>query len=246
MKTPKVQIIGPGKAGLSFYLALQSVGWDVLEPLGKASKLKDLDSDADFILITTPDKEIPIVAKALNKTKAVIIHTSGATQLDSLLPHKRRASLHPLVSMPEAEIGKERLLDDAWFAIDGDPDAERIVDALGGNTFRVTDDNRSVYHAAACIASNHLIVLMAQVQRLCMKIDIPFQSFLNLSSSTLAVLDDLNPAEALTGPAARGDEDTLKSHLESLPEKERHLYQCLAQGAKDLATQSIINESENI
>ena len=83
MKTPTVQIIGPGKAGLSFYLALQSVGWDVLEPLGKASKLKDLDSNADFILITTPDKEIPIVAKALNKTKAVIIHTSGATQLDS-------------------------------------------------------------------------------------------------------------------------------------------------------------------
>ena len=83
--------------------------------------------------------------------------------------------------MPEAEIGKERLLDDAWFAIDGDPDAERIVDALGGNTFRVTDDNRPVYHAAACIASNHLIVLMAQVQRLSMKIDIPIQSFLNLS-----------------------------------------------------------------
>ena len=87
---------------------------------------------------------------------------------------------------------------------------------------------------------------MAQVQRLCMKIDIPFQSFLNLSSSTLAGLEDLNPAEALTGPAARGDEETLKSHLESLPEKERYLYQCLAQGAKDLATQSIINESENI
>ncbi|MEC7116671.1 MAG: DUF2520 domain-containing protein [Actinomycetota bacterium] len=244
MKSPTVRIIGPGKAGLSFASALQSIGWDVRPPLGKEDDISNIETDLDFILITTPDHEIQSVAQNLNQTKATVAHISGATGLSSLLPHTKRASLHPLVSMPTPEIGKQRLLENTWFAIDGDPHIELIVDALGGQRFYVTDELRPLYHATACIASNHLVVLMAQVARLSNELNIPFDPFLKLSANTLEGLSELQPDEALTGPAARGDDDTVKTHLESLPQAERYLYECLLQGAKDITNQSIINESE--
>jgi predicted short-subunit dehydrogenase-like oxidoreductase (DUF2520 family) len=246
VKSPTVQIIGPGKAGLSFYLALRSIGWNVKEPLGRKDNIGALNPDIDYILITTPDHEIPIVAQNLKVTEAIVTHISGVTGIGCLSPHKRRASIHPLISMPTPEIGKERLLRNTWFAIDGDSDAELIVDALGGQKFSVESENRSLYHATACIASNHLVVLMAQVKRLSLQLNIPFEPFLELSVNTLDGLIGLDPGEALTGPAARGDEQTIKSHLMSLPESERHLYECLLDEAKDIATQSIINESESV
>tara|TARA_B100000214_G_scaffold370864_1_gene346229 strand:- start:2701 stop:3435 length:735 start_codon:yes stop_codon:yes gene_type:complete len=244
VKPPTVGIIGPGRVGLSFSLALRSIGWDVRTPLGKEDDISKIESDLDFILITTPDHEIRSVAQNLNQTKATVAHVSGVTGLSSLLPHQKRASLHPLVSMPTPEIGEKRLLENSWFAIDGDPHIELLVDALGGQRFRITDELRPLYHATACIASNHLVVLMAQVKRLSNELNIPFDPFLRLSATTLEGLSELQPEEALTGPAARGDEDTVKTHLESLPQAERYLYECLLEGAKELANQSIIKKSE--
>jgi len=244
VKTPTVRIIGPGRAGLSFALALQSIGWDVRKPLGKEDDITNIEPDVDFILITTPDHEIASVAQNLKQTNATIAHISGVTELGALLPHEKRASLHPLVSMPTPEIGKKRLLENAWFAIDGDSHIELIVDVLGGKRFYITDDLRPLYHATACIASNHLVALMAQVERLSNELNIPFDPFLRLSANTLEGLSELNTTEALTGPAVRGDEATIHSHLESLPQAERYLYECLLQEAKDIANQSIINESK--
>ena len=151
MKSPTVRIIGPGKAGLSFASALHSIGWDVRPPLGKEDDISNIETDLDFILITTPDHEIRSVAQNLNQTKATVAHTSGVTGLNSLLPHTKRASLHPLVSMPTPEIGKQRLLENTWFAIDGDPHIELIVDALGGQRFYVTDELRPLYHATCLL-----------------------------------------------------------------------------------------------
>jgi len=244
VKPPAVRIIGPGRAGLSFASALHSIGWDIRTPLGKEDDISNIEPDLDFVLITTPDHEIQSVAQNLNQTNAIVAHVSGATGLRSLLPHENRASLHPLVSMPTPEIGKKRLLENSWFAIDGDPRIELIVNALGGQRFHITDALRPLYHATASIASNHLVVLMAQVERLSNELSIPFEPFLQLSVNTLEGLSELEPSEALTGPAARGDEITIKTHLESLPNAERYLYECLLQGAKEIAHQSIISENE--
>ena len=60
---------------------------------------------------------------------------------------------------------------------------------------------------------------MAQVARLSNELNIPFDPFLKLSANTLEGLSELQPDEALTGPAARGDDDTVETHLESLPKR---------------------------
>jgi predicted short-subunit dehydrogenase-like oxidoreductase (DUF2520 family) len=95
----------------------------------------------------------------------------------------------------------------------------------------VPDDRRAAYHATAVVASNHLVALLGQVQRLADAAAVPFDAFLPLVEATLHNCTDRGPAAALTGPVARGDAATVAAHLESLPDTERDAYRALALAA---------------
>jgi pantoate--beta-alanine ligase len=109
-----------------------------------------------------------------------------------------------------------------------------IVDALGGRSIEVPDDARSTYHAAAAIASNHLVALLGQVQRVAAQAGIPLEAYLDLVRGTVDNVAALGPAAALTGPVARGDWETVARHLAALPADERTAYQAMANEAARL------------
>src|SRR5213076_612491 len=129
-------------------------------------------------------------------------------------------SLHPLQSLPSADVGRRRLAG-AWCAIDGSPRVEKIALTLGMRPFRVDAAHSVSYHATACVASNHLVALLGQVERLAAHAGVPFEAFLPLVRGTVDNVGVLGPAGALTGPVARGDEETVARHVDSLPEEER-------------------------
>ena len=95
----------------------------------------------------------------------MVVHLSGSLGLDVLAPHPRRAALHPLVPLPDPEVGAGRLAAGVTFAVAGDPVAGRDGRALGGRPVAVADADRAAYHAAACIAANHVVALLGQVER---------------------------------------------------------------------------------
>ena len=113
--------------------------------------------------------------------------------------------------------------------------AGRVVAALGGKAFEVGDGDRAAYHAAACIASNHLVALLAQVQRVGALAGVPLDAYLDLVRTTVDNVARLGPEAALTGPVARGDWETVAHHLAALPEDERPGYEALADLAARLA-----------
>jgi predicted short-subunit dehydrogenase-like oxidoreductase (DUF2520 family) len=210
-------------------------GWEVLPVLGRGDDLAGAAEGADLVVVATPDGEIAGAARAIRpRDEVVVAHVSGAAGLDVLAPHRRRASVHPLVALPNAEIGAQRLRG-AWFALAGDPIGREVVEALGGRAFEVDEADRVLYHAAAVIASNHLVALLGQVERLADAVRVPFEAYLDLVSATIDNVRELGPATALTGPAARGDEATIRRHLEALPEDERDAYRALADAARRLA-----------
>jgi predicted short-subunit dehydrogenase-like oxidoreductase (DUF2520 family) len=230
-----VRIIGPGRAGTSLALALTSAGWEVGPMLGRGDDLAGAARGVDLLVIATPDDEIRGVAKAVERQEGTVVaHLSGARGLEVLAPHRRRAALHPLVALPTPEIGAKRLVG-AWFAVAGDPLVEEVVAALRGRSFTVADADRALYHAAAAIASNHLVALLGQVERLAEAVGVPFEAYLELAEATLANVGDLGPARALTGPAARGDESTIRRHLRALPAEERRAYRGMVDAARRLA-----------
>jgi len=203
--------------------------------LGREDDVSAAAAGVDLLVLAVPDDAVASVASSVTPVPSTVIaHLAGSLGLDVLAPHQRRAALHPLASLPSPEVGAERL-QGAWFAIAGDPLVERVVEALDGRSFEVSDARRAAYHAAAAIASNHLVALLAQVERVAEGADVPFEAYLDLVRTTVENVAALGPVDALTGPAARGDEATIARHLAALPEGEHQLYEVLADACRKLA-----------
>ncbi len=230
----RMRIIGPGRAGGALAGALAQVGWEVEPPLARGDDPAAAAEGVDLLVIATPDPAVADVAARVQPVATTVVaHLAGALGLDVLAPHRRRAGVHPLVALPDPGTGAERLLAAAWFAVAGDPLAGQVVADLGGHAFTVADTDRTRYHAAAVIASNHLVALLGQVERVAPD-GVPIEAFLDLVRGTIDNVDRLGPAAALTGPVARGDWATVERHLAALPEDERPAYAALAEAAKRL------------
>jgi predicted short-subunit dehydrogenase-like oxidoreductase (DUF2520 family) len=229
--TLRVRIVGNGRAGGSLAGALD--GRASVERRGRGD-LADAARDVDLLVLAVPDRAIAECATAVEPADAVVIHLSGVTGLDALAPHPRVGSLHPLVSFPDATQGARRFRG-AWMAVAGDPLVGELARLLDGRSIHVADEQRALYHATACIASNHLVALMSQVERLAATLGVPAQPFLELASGAMANTLVTGAAAALTGPVSRGDWETVRRHVAALPPAERPLYLALAAEAAVLA-----------
>lgn len=234
------RVVGPGRAGLSLHRALSAAGWTALPPLGRHDDLAGAASGVDLVLVCVPDSAVASVAAAITPSPtAVVAHVAGSLGLDVLASHPRVASVHPLVALPDADLGVERLTAGAWFAVAGDPIAADVVAALGGRAIEVDDLDRPAYHAAAVIASNHLVALLGQVERVAESVGVPLEAYLSLVRATLDNVAARGPAGALTGPVARGDWATVGRHLAALDPSERDAYSAMATAAARVAGRTV-------
>ena len=229
---------GGGGAGGSFDGALREAGWEVrlLSHLEVGALRPE---DAELVLLCVPDASVAEVAAELSPSSGrVVAHCAGSLGLEVLGEHPRRASVHPLVALPDAVRGA-RALRGTWFAVAGDPLVAEVVEALGGNQVELDDADRCRYHATAVVASNHLVALMGQVERLADSIGVPLDAYLDLARGALEDVAATGPAKALTGPVARGDWETVRAHLRDLPPAEHDTYLALARSAAQLAGRAL-------
>jgi predicted short-subunit dehydrogenase-like oxidoreductase (DUF2520 family) len=246
-------LVGPGRAGTVVAAGLAARGWRVVavagrdpsapgtvaaaERLGAAAvPVEDAPRGADLVIVATPDRAIDEVAARIAPAvgpDALVIHLSGARGLDALAAVPARVgALHPLQTFPAADVGGSRLAG-SWCAVAGDPAVHDLAVALELRPVEVDDADRARYHAAACIASNHLVALLGQVERVS---PVPFEALLPLIRATLDNVAELGPGAALTGPVQRGDAATVRAHLEHLPPDEHDTYRALAREAQRIAS----------
>lgn len=211
---PPARIIGRGRAGQSLERALEKAAFT---------------PSADLIVLAVPDSAVAEVAGSLPvRDDVVVAHLAGALGLDVLAPHPRRASIHPLRSIPTTSTD----LTGAWWAVSGDPLGREVVAALDGGLVEVDESARVAYHAAAVMASNHLVALLGAVERVAATAGVPLDAFFDLVRGTVDNVAALGPAAALTGPVARGDWATVDRHLAALPDDAtRALYDALSHAA---------------
>ncbi|MBM3674246.1 MAG: DUF2520 domain-containing protein [Actinobacteria bacterium] len=248
-------LVGPGRAGVAVAAALVTAGWRVVGVAGRSPDapstraagvsleappvpVAQAAAGADVVLVATPDAAIAQVVAAIApavSASTLVVHLSGSLGLDVLAPVAaaggRAGALHPLQSLPSSGLGLSRLRG-SWCAVAGDPQVYDLAAAMGMHPMALADADRVRYHAAACVASNHLVALLAQVERLA---PVPLEAYLPLVRATVENVAELGPAGALTGPVARGDVETVRAHLAVLPEKERDAYRALAREAVHLA-----------
>jgi len=235
--SPRVRIVGAGRAGGSFRTALSGAGWAV-DVWPRDAAPTAAAAGVDLLLVCVPDAAVAAVAGAVDPVPdTVVAHCAGSLGLDVLGGHHRVGSVHPLVALPSPDLGAARLVG-AWFGVAGDPLVRDVVGALDGHPVEVPDADRALYHAAAVVASNHLVALLGQVERIAAGAGVPLAAYLDLVRGTVDNVAVLGPRVALTGPVARGDWDTVARHLAVLPADERAAYEALADEAARLAGRS--------
>jgi predicted short-subunit dehydrogenase-like oxidoreductase (DUF2520 family) len=242
---PPVTVIGSGRVGSSFAAALAAAGAPAA--IGGREGLAAACADAEVVLLCVPDGEIAsacaAVAAAAPRLR-FIGHTSGATPLSALAaaPEAAAFSIHPLQTVP----GPGTDLTGAPAAIAGsEPTAEGLARAIaercGMVPFAVPEEARAAYHAAAAIASNFLVTLEASAEELLAAAGVEGgrELLAPIVLRTAANWAEHGPA-ALTGPIARGDEETVAAHLDAIAATAPALepmYRALAQRTREIAAE---------
>jgi predicted short-subunit dehydrogenase-like oxidoreductase (DUF2520 family) len=243
-----VAIVGLGKVGTAVGLLLQAAGYPIVavsdpapEALKRSARFPGAGVFTDCaraaalarcILITTRDDQIAPVCEEICRSGGVrpgdtCVHMSGAGTLDLLASARdlgaHVASIHPIQSFADVE-GAIANLPGSTFGITAEPSlhpwALQFVRDLGGVPFLVAEDEKTLYHAAACMASNYLTTLMSMVEDLYRALGVApacaLQTFWPLVRGTLRNIEVQGTVDALTGPIARGDVGTLRKHLIAL------------------------------
>ena len=227
-----ISIVGTGRAGASFFTALTRAGHRV--QLVHHDEIDDL-GPSDLVLLCVPDGALEETAARLTpRATQVVAHCAGSLTLDVLGAHPRVASLHPLATLPSPERGAQRLVG-ATYCVAGDALIGEVVRSLHGRTITLDDDQRTLYHATAAVAANHLVALMGHVTRLADAAGLRFEDFVPLARMALEDAAEMGPVRALTGPASRGDMATIDAHLGAMAESERATYVAMANAALALA-----------
>jgi predicted short-subunit dehydrogenase-like oxidoreductase (DUF2520 family) len=227
-------IFGAGRMGRALALGLRDAGIAVDGPLGRGARCPD----ADIVILAVPDAEIADAAASLFPG-ALVGHCSGATTLDILAPHEA-FSLHPLMTVP-AE-GPSPFAGASAAIAGTTPHARGIAHQLALHLdltpIDVADEDRAAYHAAASIASNFLVTLQAAAERLAETTGIDRQALVPLVKATVENWASLGPERALTGPIARGDQETVDRQRQAIIERTPELlelFDALAEATRSLA-----------
>lgn len=187
---------------------------------------------ADIALLAVPDDVLPGLVRGLAAAGAfrpgqIVVHTAGAYGVDVLDPAVEHGilplALHPVMTFTGRPEDVQRLTgccvavtaraddESAWNV------GEALVLELGAEPVRVPEQVRPLYHAALAHGANHLVTLVRDCADLLDKAGVrPAERLIGPLLS--AALDNAlrHGDRALTGPVARGDVGTVRTHLREL------------------------------
>lgn len=187
---------------------------------------------ADLALLAVPDDVLPGLVRGLAAAGAfrpgqIVVHTAGAHGVDVLDPAVEHGilplALHPVMTFTGRPEDVQRLTgccvavtaradDEAAWNV-----GEALVLELGAEPVRVLEQVRPLYHAALAHGANHLVTLVRDCADLLDKAGVrPAERLIGPLLS--AALDNAlrHGDRALTGPVARGDVGTVRTHLREL------------------------------
>ncbi len=266
--TPALAIIGAGRAGSALAIAAHDAGYRVAAVASRRGEMAARLAGtvgaravatplaavlaADLALLAVPDGAIAAVAASIAEP-GIPLPRRGVVHLGARFGPEVIASLattgaelgvlHPLQALAGPDSAS--LLNGAYFRIDATGTLRRwlleLVSALGATPLEIDPGKAPLYHAAAVLAGNAPLALLAEATRLLEAAGVSAET----AHSALAALLEgaahnarrAGPAAALTGPVARGDQDAIAAHLEALmpyPEA-RDLYLHLTRVMESLA-----------
>ncbi len=167
------------------------------------------------------------------------LHTCGALDAEVLRPLELRGAATGVVHPLQTFSGKAQpQLQGSACAIEGSAAAlkiaRKICKELGAIPIRIPRNKKAAYHAAAVLAAGHILTNMEAATQILMTLGLSRQkavsALLPLTRQTLSNFERDGGPKSWTGPAARGDMETVQRHLSALskfPKRYKEAYAAL-------------------
>lgn len=265
-----VGVISAGRVGTALGYALERAEHVVVacSAISEASRLRaqrrlpdtailpvhEVAARAELLLLTVPDAELAALVAGLATTGAVrpgtiVVHTSGASGVAVLAPLTEQGciplAIHPAMTFTGSDEDIARLPDTCFGVTAADEVGYAIGQSLvlevGGEPFRIREDQRTQYHAALTHVGNHLVTLVLDAVDV-LRASLRGQELLGqelvgdepgglaervVAPLARAALENAlqRGQSALTGPVARGDAAAVAAHLNVIEELDPQLAQ---------------------
>ncbi len=183
------------------------------------AKVEDCPLDADLILLAVTDAAIEGVANRLPETNAIVVHISGSTDISAVKRFENHGVFYPLQSFTK---DKQVNFYEIPFLVEGNNPATaaallELGHALSTKVYAANTGDRKYLHLAAVFASNFTNSLYEASKRILENnTKLPFELLFPLIKETAFRLKDLDPVQAQTGPAKRGEKHVIAQQLELL------------------------------
>lgn len=275
----RISIIGAGRVGQTIGRLAHQSGYEIADVVSRSERTARAAvrfigagkprlsararlSAADLILIATPDDRIDkaselVLNNASSFDRAIALHTSGALASDALARLSERGlsagSCHPLQTF-ESPARALEIIPNSYFCIEGEPRAVRaarqLVRRMGARYFEIPTRMKSLYHAAAVMASGGVVALasisLEMLNRCGLSDAQSIKVLMPLIEGTVSNVRAVGPRHAITGPVPRGDAGTIKRNMKAIAELDEQwleLYRQLALRSLTLADKRNIDRA---
>jgi len=241
----KIVFLGAGNLATNLAMALKTRGHEIVQVYSRTEEsaeqlarktvaepitsLNRLVHDADLYVLSVKDDAIARVLENFPVHEGFLVHTAGSIPMDVLKGYAARYG----VIYPLQTFSKERLVDFNTIPVcleaSGSSDLaflEELMSDLSANIYHIDSRQRGYIHVAAVFACNFSNFMMAMAQDILQEHDMPFDIMAPLIQETVEKAIENTPVPSQTGPAIRGDQQTMERHLKLLAgsDKLQNLY----------------------
>lgn len=231
-------VIAGGRAAWAFARTWRAVGRPIAgialregsrspipEVLGiERLSIEELSRRADLLFIAAPDGAIPDIARRLGTTvdpSKALFHASGSLTSEVFGGHPGGFSLHPLRALPA--VGEPVELARTLFVFEGSDRgrsiAREFVTRIDGRVVEIEAAQKTLYHAAAVFAANHVAALLDVAHEMMQHAGLPADVKPQLAELARSAVENWtrhDTTKRFTGPVARADRAVLERHFEAL------------------------------
>ncbi len=182
------------------------------------NNLNEIQTNADLYIIAVKDAVLAQTIEQLPHLKGIVTHTAGSMSIDMLVKFDHYGIIYPFQTFSkekDVEFNSIPILMEA----NNEATEERLL-KFGksiSNTVMICDSNqRKQIHLAAIFACNFTNHMYSIANEILKSHNISFDVIKPLIQETASKVETLNPKEAQTGPAIRGDKNIIEEHLKML------------------------------
>ncbi|MGM0531545.1 MAG: Rossmann-like and DUF2520 domain-containing protein [Bacteroidota bacterium] len=250
----RIVFIGAGNVATNLAMALRKSGHEIVQVYSRTeesaeelahqvvaepiTQMNRIIADADIYFLAVNDEVIEEVLSQFPHNDVFLIHTAGSVSMNVLKDHATDFG----VFYPLQTFTKDWLSDftEIPLCIEANTDRNlnilgQIADELSNNVYNIDSMQRLYLHVAAVFACNFTNFMFASAENILKNHDISFNVLNPLIRETVDKALIHSPSRSQTGPAIRGDKETIDKHVDLLSHsgKLQNLYRFVSDSIMD-------------